>query len=172
MTEQQQQEPQPGVPPAPPANSREARTRLDALMADKDWGAKALNGDVAANRELRELSAMAARDDGSAVEIAMLGNANRMPTTELQTMATTAAMLREGGIRDEVIRDCLSGKAVTQAEYDLTKAWFKRHEADKEWGKRLLEGDVEAREKWTLATIILSSPIEGDVHSGWVAPIK
>jgi hypothetical protein len=173
MTEQQQQvDPQLGAPPAPPANSQEARTRLDALIADKDWGAKALAGDLAANRELRELTTMAARDDGAGVDVAMLGNANQMPTTELQVMAHAAASMREVGIREEIIRDALSGKAMTQAEVDLTKAWQTRHFADPEWSKRFLAGGAEERQQFMLCSIILSSPIKGDVYSGWKAPAK
>jgi len=154
MTDQQQ---------APPANATEARTVLDAKMADPDWGAKVFAGNPDANRELRELTSKAASSDDSVIAAVMSGDVTRMPTTETHIMAGTAGMLRGIGIREEIIADVLKGHMVTEPEYRLTEAWKARHMKDPEFVKRFLNGDVEAREKMTLADIILSGGIKGQL---------
>jgi hypothetical protein len=73
----------PGTPPAPPANAAEARTRLDALMVDKERGAKLLAGDAEVTREYRELRAKADNPDP----------ADTVAAASAQSMATIASRL-------------------------------------------------------------------------------
>ncbi len=104
---------QPGAPPAPPANATEARTRLDALLVDKDRGAKLLAGDAEVNREYRELRAKADNPDpADTVAVAMSGNVGELPDSEVALMANTAGMLREIGISEPVIEQTLRGHEV------------------------------------------------------------
>jgi hypothetical protein len=152
---------QPGAPPAPPANVQEARTRLAALVADKERGAKLFAGDVETNRDYSQLTAMAARDDDSTVAAAMAGNLGDLPDSTVRMMAGTAGMLREIGIKEGIIEQVLKGHEVTAEEYKLTEAWKARQMKDPVFVKAYLSGEVEPREKMTLANIILSGGIKG-----------
>jgi hypothetical protein len=149
------------TPPAPPANAVEARSQLATLTADREWGAKLFAGDIAANKQFEELTSKAAGVDDAKIALAMSGNIGDVPDSSIKMMASTATMLREIGIRDEVITDTLQGKEYSKTEHDLAAAWQKRHMNDREFVKRYMAGDAEAREKMTLANIILSSPIKG-----------
>lgn len=148
---------------APPANAIEARTVLDSRMADPEWGAKIFAGNPDANRELRELTSKAASSDDSVVAAVMSGEPGRMPTTETHIMAGTAGMLREVGVSEEAIEQTLKGHQVSEQEYKLVQAWKGRHMKDPEFVKRFLNGDTEAREKMTLANIVLSGGIKGQL---------
>jgi hypothetical protein len=132
-------------------------------MADPEWGAKVFAGNPEANRELRELTSKASGTDDSVVAAVMSGEPGKMPTTETHIMAGTAGMLREMGISEEVIEQTLKGHQVSEQEYKLTQAWKARHMKDPEFVKRFLNGDTEAREKMTLADIILSGGIKGQL---------
>jgi len=158
-------QPQPGAPPAPPANAVEARARLDTLIANKDWGAKLLNGDAGTNREYRDLLNMAEKADASKIAVAMSGDIGEMPDSSVKIMAETASMLREIGIREEVIEQTLQGHEVSQKEYDLVKAWHSRQMKDPVFVKAYLSGDPVAREKMMLAHIVLSSDVKGALGS-------
>jgi hypothetical protein len=151
------------TPPAPPANVAEATARLAARSADKDWGAKVLAGDADAKREWRDLTSMASGADDSMVAAAMSGNAGQMSDSRVRMMADTAGMLRGIGIREEIIGEVLKGHEVTAEEYKLTEAWKARQMKDPEFVKKFLNGDPEAREKMTLADIILSGNIKGQL---------
>jgi hypothetical protein len=155
MTETQQQ------PSAPPANAAEARTVLEGKMADKDWGALLLRGDAAVNREYLELRAKADNPDPSdVVAAAMSGKIGDVPDSSVALMANTASMLREIGIREEVIKEALEGRELTQQEHDLVTAWRTRQMRDPVFVKDFLSGDPEARQKMTLSAIALSGGVK------------
>jgi len=152
----------PATPPAPPANALEARGRLDALIADKDWGAKLMAGDANVNREYRTLQDMAANADDSTIAAALSGNIGEMPDSRLKVMADTADHLREIGIREEIIEQQLRGHEVSPEEYKLVEAWKTRQLKDPVFVKAYLSGDPEARQKMTLAAIVLSGSVKGE----------
>jgi hypothetical protein len=158
---------QPTAPPAPPANAAaEARTRLDGLIKDREFGAKLLSGDANANREFSELQAKAdSIDPADQVAVALSGKIGEMPDSSVKMMAETAGMLREIGIRESIIEETLRGHMVTQQEYDLTAAWKARQMKDPVFVKAYLSGDAEARQKMTLAAIVLSGGIKGARNS-------
>jgi hypothetical protein len=158
MTDDVQQ--QPGPPPAPPANATEARARLDGLMADKDWGAKLLAGDADTKREYFSLSSMAANTDASTIAVAMSGNIGEFPDSRMKMMSDTAGMLREIGIREEIIAQTLQGHEVSADEFKLVEAWKARQMKDPVFTKAWLSGDPEARQKMTLAAIVLSGSVK------------
>jgi hypothetical protein len=143
------------TPPAPPKNATEARTVLDARKADKDWGERVFSGDVAANKELYELTAMVAAGGDDTVAVAMSGNPANMPTTDLHQMAHTAGWFRELGIRDEVTSEFLRGGQVTPKEFELVTNWKKEHMGDAEFVKKYLSGDVKAQQLMTIANSVL-----------------
>jgi hypothetical protein len=150
------------LPGAPPANAQEARTRLDAFVADTARGAKLLTGDVETNRQFSELTAMAASEDDSTIAAAMSGNIGDMPDSSVKLMANTAAMLREMGISDGATRQTLSGYEVSQAEFDAVTAWRSQRMKSPEFVKAYLSGEPDAVKQMTLANIVLSSGIKKD----------
>jgi len=146
-----------------PATATEARAALDTRLADKDWGARILAGDVAANQEFHALTAAAALDGPDTVAAAMAGNPAYMPTGDMQAMAHTAGLFREIGIRDEVTREFLEGKQVSPQEYELVSNWKKEAMGDKAAGgfvERFLAGDVKARQQMTLANSVLVNGVK------------
>jgi hypothetical protein len=147
--------------PAAPANAIDARATLESRKADPSWGAKVFAGDVDANRELRELTTKAASSDDSVVAAVMSGEPGRMPTTETRIMQGTADMLRSIGIKEGIIEQVLQGHKVTAEEFKLTEAWKARQTRNPEFVRLYLSGDPEAREKMTLADIIISGGIKG-----------
>jgi hypothetical protein len=152
---------QPGAPPAPPANAAEARTRLDALLVDKDRGAKLLAGDAEVNREYRELRAKADNPDpADTVAVAMSGNVGEVPDSDVALMANTAGMLREIGISEPVIEQTLRGHEVSALEMKQVEAWRARAMSDQTFVKLWLSGDMEARRKMALSQIIVSGAVK------------
>ena len=155
------------APPVVPTNAVEARGRLDTLIADKDWGAKLLAGDTNANREFRDLQNMADKSDDSAIATALSGNLGDMPSSSVKLMANTAGVLRDIGIKEGVIEEVLKGHEVSAEEYKLTEVWKARQMKDPVFVRSYLSGEPEAREKMTLADIILSGGIKGQSGSSF-----
>jgi len=147
-----------------PATATEARTQLDAKLADKDWGARVLNGDVAANKELRELSHKSAEsgDDVVAAALALSGKDAYGPgtTSDQRVMASVAEEWRSLGIRDEVTAQFLRGEKVSAAEYELVKNWKTTAMGDQDFVKKFLAGDSVARQKMTIANSVLVNGIK------------
>jgi hypothetical protein len=149
----------PGSPPAPPATATEASARLTALSGDKAWSGKLLSGDLSATKEFNDLTTMVA-EGGDGVAVAMSGVLPPAANGEMREMAGLTEFLRDIGIRDEVIRETLSGGKVTQAEFDATKRWHDQRMRDQEFTKKWLAGSPEEAKQMTLAHIILSSEIK------------
>jgi hypothetical protein len=148
--------------PQPPANAQEARARLDARLADKEFGAKLLAGDAATNTEYRDLQNMAANvDPNDVVAVALSGNIGEMPDSGTRLMANTADMLREIGIREEIIKQTLRGHEVSPIEMKQVEAWRERAMRDQTFVKLWLSGDPEARQKMALSQIIVSGGVTG-----------
>jgi hypothetical protein len=155
--------------PQIPETAVAAGEQLANLQADKAWTDKLLAGDPAVKQQWNGLHERAARGDdqiksadtlGERVVAAMTGSPQSAPDSEAQLMTVTAGMLRELGIRDEVVMQTLSGHEVTQAEFDVVKHWKERTMRDPEFTKKYLSGDPEARQKMMLAAIVLSSNIK------------
>lgn len=146
-----------------PATAMEARTTLDARIADKDFGARVLAGDADAKRELDVLHAKIHAGGDDVVEAALSGALGDMPSSDMRAMAGTAELFRELGIRDEVTREFLSGKGVTAHEYELVENWKKIAMGDRKPGgfvERYLAGDTEAMNKMTLANSVLVNGVK------------
>jgi hypothetical protein len=169
MTEVVEQPPQtpppaPAAPPAAtPASFVEASTKLAALTADQAWRDRVLSGsDPAATKEFHELTSAVAAG-GSDAEIAMSGALPDLPDSQLRMMASTAEMLRDIGLRPEVILQTLEGHEVSKAEFDATAAYKSRMMKDPVFVKAFLSGEAEAGQKVMLMSIILSSNIKQEV---------
>jgi ribosomal protein S6E (S10) len=143
------------APPAAPTNAVEARTQLNARLADQEWGKRLTGGDVNATKEFRDLTAMSVAGGDDIVTFAMNGHPATMATTELAQMAHVTAMFRDLGIRDEATNQFLRGEKVSAQEYELVSNWKKEHMGDADWVKKYLSGDVKAGQQMMLANSIL-----------------
>ncbi len=164
MTDVQQQPGTPGAPPAPPANAAEARATLDARIADKSWGAKLIGGDVAANTEYRELRALVdSPDPTDKVELAMSGaDLGFLPDSSVVQMTHVADMLRDAGFNELQVRETLSGRAASDAEVAMAKAWKAENLKSKEFTARLMSSEPDAVRQLLVANVILTSPRKAD----------
>lgn len=145
------------TPATPPASPAEAASRLETRMADPAWRDAYLSGngpEVAESRSLHEM--IASGDDP--VASAMTGAMPDLPSSEHRLMSQTADVLRDHGIREEVIRETLEARPASDQDRAIALAWKNQHMRDEGWVKRYMTGDSDARREMTLANIILSSP--------------
>jgi hypothetical protein len=154
------------TPATPPATPIEARARLDGLIKDREFGAKLLSGNADANREFNDLQLKAdSVEPADQAAVAMSGMMPIMPDADLRLMANTADMLRALGIRDEVIRETLTDREVTQQEHDVVARWKADRMRDSEWVKKWLSGEGEQARDMMLANIVLTSTIKKEARA-------
>ena len=139
-----------------PATASEARATLDAKIADKEWGAKYIGGDVSARREFEVLTAKVAGGD-DAVVVAMSGNLGDVPSSDLRVMAGTADLMRDLGFQPKAIQETLSDAKPTAEDVERARSWKAQVFKNAEWVNRFLTGDGEARREMMAADIVLSS---------------
>jgi hypothetical protein len=149
-----------GAPAAPPTNGVEARVVLNGKMADNQWAAKLLSGDVTAKTEWRELQDLINRPDSTDAVAAAMSSAD--PRGIIQDSGAVALRgmaghLREMGLSEVQVRETLEGKEPTAAEVDLAKRWKAQTFKSKEFAARLFAGEPDARQSLLAANIILSS---------------
>jgi hypothetical protein len=162
MTDAPAAPPPPPVAPTLPATAAEAATRLNELKADVAFRDRYLAGGVTEARQMTALQEMLNKSDNPDVDRAMAGLLDDSPiqrSSHLQ-MIGAAGMLREIGIRDEVIRQTLTGHEVTQAEYDAVKNLKAERMKDHAWVKEYLAGNGPHKRDMTLMNIVLTSPIK------------
>jgi hypothetical protein len=141
--------------PTAPSTVEGAQSRLAELTGSKDFGARLLNGDVAATREFKSVSLLAAglEKRPGAEELSAIS----VKEADDRNAADFARSVRESvDVRPEVIRQAIYDETVTQAEHTEVGQWLKRHMADEAWTKRLLAGDRDARRDFFLASVTLS----------------
>jgi hypothetical protein len=154
--------PPPAPPPAPPANAAEAATRLNELTADTAWRDRYLAGGLTEAREIHALQEMLNKSDNPDVDRAIAGLLDDSPiqrSGHLQ-MIGVAGWLRDNGVRDEVIRQTLTGQEVTQAEHDAVARLKAERMSDHAWTKEFLAGNGQHKRDMTLMNIVLTSPIK------------
>jgi hypothetical protein len=153
-------------PPLVPATAADARARLDILSKDKGWADRLFAGDVTANREFKDLTALAGSADDTAEAIA--GTTSPQPLFETTTggqlprrhVNEIVASMREAGLSDGAIGEALNGGKVTRAEMAAAKAFKNMRHGDAEWVKRFLAGSYAERRENMLLSIILTSEIK------------
>ncbi|KRR22635.1 hypothetical protein CQ14_30985 [Bradyrhizobium lablabi] len=155
----------PPAPPQMPTNAADAATRLNELKSDAGWRDRYLGGGITEQREITALQEIINKGDNPDVDKAMAGLLDDAPVQRSghMQMIGVAQMLREAGVRDEVIRETLTGKAVTQAEYDAVARLKAERLRDHAWTKEFLAGNGEHKRAMTLMNIVLSSPIKKEV---------
>jgi hypothetical protein len=144
----------PTTPAAPltPTTAAEARVQLNALVANKAWGQKYLNGDVEARRQFDELTTKIAADDPlesvmagvqpNTIDVDETGGARARFVDQIAAVAD----LRERGIPDQAIRDLLSDLRPTREQHEMAKRFNARNFNNPEWVQRLLDGDPRANQ--------------------------
>ena len=150
-----------GSNPTPPSTPAEAASRLGALKENTEWTGKLMSGSPAELKEFQGLHKLLSQ--GDTVDQAMAGEYMGVNTPEHVEMMGAASMLREAGVRDEIVRDVLAGThAVTKEEYAKVKEFKADKMTDNEWTKRLLAGDSEATRQFHLMNIILTGDIKDE----------
>lgn len=150
-------------PPLAPATAADAARRLEILSKDKAWADRLFAGDVAANKEFKELNALAASGDDTADLIAGTATLQQPFETTIdgqlprRVVADVVSSLRELGLSDGSIGEALNGGKFTSAELAAVKVFRNSRHGDPDWCKRLLAGDYAARREHVLLSIILSS---------------
>lgn len=132
----------------------QASERLASLSADKVWSCKVLAGNAEANREFQGL--IDAKHKGDRAEAVLAGTAQFEPFEthmggEISThnIQLGVASLREIGIDDTVIRAFLQGAPVPQQDRAAVDQLLTRLKGDADWTKKLLSGDIAARQVLT-----------------------
>jgi hypothetical protein len=153
---------QPQNIPVPPASAAEASTRLNELKADPAWRDRFLAGGLTEQREMTSLQELLNKSDNPDVDRAMAGLLDDAPIQRSghMQMIGAAQMFRDIGIRDEVIRETLTGKEVTQAEHDAVKALKAERMRDHAWVKEYMAGNGQHKREMMLMNIVLTSRIK------------
>jgi len=118
-----------------------------------------MRGGLEQRRTFHDLHELISKGDG--IDQAMSGV---LPDGIIQDgaqvqMAGTVAMMREMGIRGDVIREALTGYEPSQALIDETTRYKADLMSNPEWRKKFMSGDVEARRQKFLANSILTDGI-------------
>jgi hypothetical protein len=154
--------PSPPPPPTMPISPADAATRINELKADKAFVDRYLAGGLVEKREMTALHEMIlSKSDNPDVDKAIAGirDDGVIQRSEHMQMIGVAGMLRELGIRDEIIRETLTGKEVTQAEHDAVARLKADRMSDHAWTKEYLNGSNSHKREMMLISIALSSPV-------------
>jgi len=154
--------------PAPTGPSAaDAAARLNALTSDKAWGAKYMNGDPTARRELDDLCAAVAK--GDAVKDALDGKEAASEPFAVQTivdgelppglMRAAVADLQLKGLTDQAIAEVMSGKTFTVAEVRAAEQWRDRAMRDPLFRSAYLKGDPNLGRQMLVANAIIAGGI-------------
>jgi hypothetical protein len=151
--------------PAVPATATEARTVLDARIADKSFADRIFAGDVAAKNELAALHAKIHAGGADVIGAAMDGKLPDVPSSKERQLVGATEWFRELGIRDEVTSQFLKGEKVTPTEYEMFSNWKKTAMGDNSSGgfvERYLAGNTEAKQKMLIANSVLTNGIRDE----------
>ncbi|MET4319306.1 hypothetical protein [Bradyrhizobium sp. RT5a] len=160
MTDSPITQPAPSAP-GPTPTPDEAAAKLSELRGNQDWTTKFLAGNGPELAEFRKLSELAVNGSDKITK-AMAGVLDAAPVQESghMQMIGVAQHLREIGIRDDVIRQTLTGQEVTQAEHDAVARLKADRMRDHAWTKEFLAGNGEHKRDMMLMNIVLTSSIK------------
>jgi hypothetical protein len=163
--DKQQLSPIPEPPAAPPVNSVEAHTKLEAFRNDPAKGAKLMAGDAATVAEFNELTTAVAAS--STTELAMAGllpinHVDVESAMPLQDQITAVDDLRQSGFLDEEIRDVLDNKPISKLEHLLTQERWRERMGDRQWRAKLADRDYATTREWKRICANLNKPIQED----------
>jgi len=136
------------APTGTPTTPAAAAARLNSLTTDKAWSERITKGDAATMAEYRNLTELASKGDGTVgIEtVDSISDPHALPRAGYETLIDG---LREGGlpeIAEQQIRDLDSGKGERPTAGDgvAAKAALARLTKDPAFGKKYLEGEVDA----------------------------
>jgi hypothetical protein len=145
-----------------PTNANEATARLAQLQADPKWREDFLSGTPRNAKEFSALMETIEKGDNPEVDRAIAGvlyDGPFQPSGHMLNIAT-AEMFRENGIGDDVIRETLTDKGVTQAEHDAVARLKAERMRDRDWIREFLAGNGKQKREAQLMDIVLSSTIK------------
>jgi len=149
--------------PERPSTPAEAQARLDTLMGTEGWTSSYLSGSSQHVEEFNKLQELALSGNADKIDAAIagdLGDGIFQDKAQLDNVKTIE-FLRAAGIDDKaVIKQVLSGEAVSQQEVDAAKSMRNRLERDHDWQKRFLAGDGDAVRQMQLLNVILTRPVK------------
>jgi hypothetical protein len=154
-------------PPAVEPNAAAtASAELSALMAKEGWSERFFAGHVEERRAFADLTAVIAAGDD--VKAAMEGSTAEHPIVETvwdggsprRVLADAAETMRGSGCSDLVIEQALRGDPVTAQEREAVRRYEAMRHSDKEWVKRLLAGDADARREQLLMSVVMASEVK------------
>jgi hypothetical protein len=160
--------PPPPKPPALPVPTTvsEADAQIARMIIDRKFGDRLLNGDPVALREFHAAHEAKENESGQ-VDQLLDGKSPVLQTGEgqlpIQAQLDVIESFRILGLSDGAIREAFEGTPVSKAELETVRLFRERRLADKEFTKRYLSGDLEARREMTLANIVLTN---GAVDAG------
>src|SRR5262245_46020716 len=136
------------APTGTPTTPAEAAARLNSLTTDKAWSERFTKGDAATMAEYRNLTQIASQGDGTVgIEtVDSISDSHALPRAGYETLLDG---LREQGlpeIAEQQIRNLDSGGTdrPTSGDGVAAKAALNRLTRDPAFGKKYLEGEVEA----------------------------
>jgi hypothetical protein len=151
------------TPPVPTTSPAEAAARLDALINNKEWGQRYLEGGAAERKQFSELTSAIA--NGSAVQDAIEGKAPPPSMTTTTTdgelppgvLIRAAADLGARGLTDQAIADILGGQQKFSIE-EITAAerWRDRLMGDQVRRAALFKGDSDLARQLTVACAVIA----------------
>lgn len=143
--------------PAPaPKTATEARTALDAKMADKEWGGRYLEGGAAERREFVELTTLIAGGGEDTVKAAIAGDLPAIPSADQRLMADTASWLADHGFPPKAVFETLTEKEPTAEDIARARTWKAQAMRSPEFVKRYLSGEPDAAREMLAADVVLT----------------
>jgi hypothetical protein len=158
---------------APPANVAEAHARREAIIADKEIGAKYRSGDVATVAEMRALNsfisgqtpddrldaAIAGTHTPGMIETTVSGEGLASAMTSSQ-LASFANDLRADGFSDQIVRDVLNQVPLTAERQREARQLMTRLENDREWVRRYRNKEHAYVDQFRRIHLVLGQPVE------------
>jgi hypothetical protein len=153
----------PPPPPIAPANAQDARRRLDVLIADRDFGARLLDGNVDAKAEWDRLQQLAAEN---------IDPVNPPPSDQIfhttmngelppGAVASFVAFARNDlGFSDQAITEMVTGKKMSAELVARARGWRAMAMRQPEFAKLVNEGNPHAHARLLEANAILAAGIE------------
>jgi hypothetical protein len=150
-----------------------ATARLAELQAQPEWNAKLVSKTEGwpEKREFKALMEASSKDiakGGDSLDKIIAGKA-QVEMGEVTTggeistanAIKTAEWLRESGLTDPQIKQAMSGKPVSKAEYETIKIMKSDRLGNKDWTQRWLAGGAQEQREMLLMNTIVANGYQG-----------
>jgi hypothetical protein len=145
----------------PPGTAAQAAAELEALMANREWAGRYMEGGTAERAKFAELTTRIAAGDTVADMAAgkveppsiEVTTGDQLPT---HTMMQAIADLQARGLTDEAVAEILTGKTFSREEVRAAEQWRERAVRDPLFRAALLTGDSNCGRQWLVANAIIA----------------